>query len=114
MQLAAGELPRDQALQALGTGVYLSNLWYLNFSDRSACRITGMTRFACFWVEDGRIVAPLGVMRFDDSLYSVLGEQLEALTAERELLVDTASYGGRATQSKLLPGALVKSLRFSL
>ncbi|RBJ69411.1 TldD/PmbA family protein, partial [Pseudomonas sp. MWU12-2534b] len=64
MQLAAGELPRDQALQALGTGVYLSNLWYLNFSDRSACRITGMTRFACFWVEDGRIVAPLGVMRF--------------------------------------------------
>ncbi len=114
MQLQAGDLPRDQALQALGTGVYLSNLWYLNFSDRSACRITGMTRFACFWVEDGKIVAPLGVMRFDDSLFSLLGEQLEALTAERELLVDAGSYGGRATQSKLLPGALVKSLRFSL
>ncbi|MBM2886839.1 hypothetical protein JFK97_20870 [Chromobacterium phragmitis] len=114
MQLQAGDLPRDQALQALGTGVYLSNLWYLNFSDRSACRITGMTRFACFWVEDGKIVAPLGVMRFDDSLFSLLGEQLQALTAERELLVDAGSYGGRAKQSKLLPGALVKSLRFSL
>ncbi|NHQ83307.1 TldD/PmbA family protein [Chromobacterium vaccinii] len=114
MQLAAGDLPREEALKALGTGVYLSNLWYLNFSDRAACRITGMTRFACFWVEDGKIVAPLGVMRFDDSLYSLLGEQLEALTAERELLVDAGSYGGRATQSKLLPGALVKALRFSL
>ncbi|MEN3813154.1 metallopeptidase TldD-related protein, partial [Chromobacterium piscinae] len=114
MQLAAGDLPREEALTALGTGVYLSNLWYLNFSDRAACRITGMTRFACFWVEDGKIVAPLGVMRFDDSLYSLLGEQLEALTAERELLVDAGSYGGRATQSKLLPGALVKALRFSL
>ncbi|MCD4503836.1 metallopeptidase TldD-related protein [Chromobacterium piscinae] len=114
MQLAPGDLPREEALKALGTGVYLSNLWYLNFSDRAACRITGMTRFACFWVEDGKIVAPLGVMRFDDSLYSLLGEQLEALTAERELLVDAGSYGGRATQSKLLPGALVKALRFSL
>ncbi|MBX9349850.1 hypothetical protein K5M36_22480 [Chromobacterium vaccinii] len=114
MQLAPGDLPREEALKALGTGVYLSNLWYLNFSDRAACRITGMTRFACFWVEDGKIVAPLGVMRFDDSLYSLLGEQLEALTAECELLVDAGSYGGRATQSKLLPGALVKALRFSL
>ncbi|AUH50797.1 hypothetical protein CXB49_08260 [Chromobacterium sp. ATCC 53434] len=114
MQLAAGDLPRDEALRALGTGVYLSNLWYLNFSDRAACRITGMTRFACFWVEDGRIVAPLGVMRFDDSLLRLLGDELEALTVERELLVDAGSYGGRATQSKLLPGALVRSLRFSL
>ncbi|WP_434635019.1 metallopeptidase TldD-related protein [Chromobacterium sp. CV08] len=114
MQLAAGELPRDEVLSALGTGVYLSNLWYLNFSDRAACRITGMTRFACFWVEDGKIVAPLGVMRFDDSLFRLLGDELEALTVERELLVDAGSYGGRATQSKLLPGALVRSLRFSL
>ncbi|UTH73558.1 metallopeptidase TldD-related protein [Chromobacterium sp. IIBBL 290-4] len=114
MHLAAGSLPSADALAALGTGVYLSNLWYLNFSDRSACRVTGMTRFACFWVEDGKIVAPLGVMRFDDSLFDLLGEQLEALTAERSLLVDPHSYGGRFSFSKLMPGALVKSLRFSL
>ncbi|AXE33440.1 TldD/PmbA family protein [Chromobacterium phragmitis] len=114
MRLAAGDLLRDEALKALGTGVYLSNLWYLNFSDRSACRITGMTRFACFWVEEGKIVAPLGVMRFDDSLFSLLGEQLEALTAEREWLADPLSYESRATASKLLPGALVKAMRFSL
>lgn len=42
-----------------------TQLWYLNFSDRPGGRITGMTRFASFWVEDGRIVAPLNVMRFD-------------------------------------------------
>ncbi|WP_047258169.1 metallopeptidase TldD-related protein [Chromobacterium subtsugae] len=114
LRMEAGALPQQQALEALGTGVYLSNLWYLNFSDRAACRITGMTRFACFWVEGGKIVAPLGVMRFDDSLFDLLGGQLEALTAERELLADASSYGGRATQSKLLPGALVSSLHFSL
>ena len=26
-------------LKALGTGIYVSNLWYLNFSDRSAGRL---------------------------------------------------------------------------
>ena len=37
--------------------VYVNNVWYLNYSDRSACRMTGMTRFATFWVEHGVIQA---------------------------------------------------------
>ena len=41
-----------------------------------------MTRFATFWVEDGKIVAPVDVLRFDDTLYRMLGENLEALTPE--------------------------------
>ena len=52
----------------MGTGVYIGNLGYLNYSDRTAGRMTGMTRFATFWVEDGQVVAPLNVMRFDDTI----------------------------------------------
>ena len=37
----------------LDTGIYVNNLWYLNYSDRPAGRITGMTRFATLWVEEG-------------------------------------------------------------
>ena len=66
LDMAAGELADEEALQQLDTGVYVNTLWYLNYSDRPACRITGMTRFATFWVEHGRIVAPLSVMRFDE------------------------------------------------
>ena len=55
LDLAAGTLAGADALAALGTGIYIGNLWYLNFSDRSACRMTGMTRFASFWVENGQI-----------------------------------------------------------
>ena len=40
-------------MQSLGTGLWVSNLWYLNYSDRRACRMTGMPRFACLWVENG-------------------------------------------------------------
>lgn len=112
--MAPGDLPRAVAARALGTGLWINNLWYLNFSDRPACRITGMTRFATLWVEDGQVVAPVDVMRFDDSAYDLLGEGLEALTAERDLQLDAGTYGQRSTTSTLLPGALVKSLKLTL
>src|SRR5205814_7034674 len=76
LDMAAGSLAEGEVLQALDTGLYISNLWYLNFSDRSAGRITGMTRFATFWVEGGRIVAPVMPMRFDESIYRLLGDAL--------------------------------------
>ena len=114
LDLAAGTLPDAQALDALGTGLYIGNLWYLNFSDRSACRLTGMTRFASFWVENGRIRAPLNVMRFDDTAYRILGENLEALTRERDLVPDADTYGERSTVSMRTPGALVKDFALTL
>jgi predicted Zn-dependent protease len=112
--LSAGDLPAAEVLGRLGTGLYIGNLWYGNWSDRNACRITGMTRFGSFWVEDGELAAPLAVMRFDDSLYGLLGERLEALTRERELLLSADTYGGRSTDSALLPGALVSGIDLAL
>jgi predicted Zn-dependent protease len=114
LDLASGTLPQSEALQALGTGLYIGNLWYLNFSDRSACRLTGMTRFASFWVEDGRIRAPLNVMRFDDTAYRILGDNLEALTRERDLIPDSDTYGQRSTVSMRTPGALVREFALTL
>jgi predicted Zn-dependent protease len=114
LEMSAGILGASDVLAALDTGIYVNNLWYLNFSDRAAGRLTGMTRFATFWVERGRIVAPLNVMRFDDSIYRMLGEKLAALTRERELLLDASTYGERSTSSSLLPGALVEGVRFTL
>jgi len=114
LEMAAGRLEQADILQRLGTGLYISNLWYLNYSDMPAARMTGLTRFATFWVQDGQIVAPVSTMRFDDSVYSLLGDQLEALTAERELTLSTSTYGERQTSSSLLPGALVKRLVLTL
>lgn len=114
LSMAAGELAEADVLERLGTGLYVGNLWYLNYSDQPAARLTGLTRFACFWVEDGKIQAPISTMRFDDSVYSLLGSQLEALTRERELLLSTSTYGQRQTGSNHLPGALVKRLTLTL
>jgi predicted Zn-dependent protease len=114
LDMAAGGLSQDDVLAALGTGLYINNLWYLNFTDRNNCQLTGMTRFACFWVEDGEIVAPVNVMRFDDSVFSLLGDSLIGLTAERELILDSSTYGQRSNHSIELPGALLSSLKLTL
>jgi len=114
MELAAGPLPRGDALRALDTGVFVSNLHYLNWSDRSTCRITGMTRFATYWVEHGEIVAPLSVMRFDDSLYRMLGTELETLDNETDWILNNGTYGSRSVETSRVPGALLKELRLTL
>ena len=114
VDMDAGDVPHDDVLQQLGTGVCINQLWYLNYSDRPACRITGMTRFATFWVEDGKIKAPLNVMRFDETAYRVLGENLLGLTKERDFVPDPHTYEARSTASARLPGALVKDFAFTL
>jgi hypothetical protein len=55
LELATGELSSDDILKQLDTGLHINNLWCLNFSDHNAFHVTGMTRFACFWVEQGEI-----------------------------------------------------------
>ena len=114
LHISGGALHQNDVFAALGTGLYISNLWYCNFSDRNHCRITGMTRFACLWVEQGRPVAPVNVMRFDESLYHILGDRLEGLTQEREHILDSGSYEWRSDASARLPGALVNDFTFTL
>lgn len=114
LDLAAGMLADDEVLGALGTGVYVNNLWYTNYSDRSSGRITGMTRFATFWVQDGEIVAPLNVMRFDETVYRMFGANLVGLTAGREMMLDADTYFRRSTASVHAPGALVDDFTFTL
>ena len=114
LELDPGTLAEADVLSTLGTGLRISDLWYLNYSDRQKCRVTGMTRFATFWVEDGEIVAPLQVMRFDDSAIRLFGDGLVALGAESELGMSTSTYFRRATGSTRVPGALVDGFRFTL
>lgn len=114
MELGAGTLAEADVLAALDRGVYVGNLWYLNYSDRSNGRITGMTRFGTFWVDGGKIVAPLSVMRFDDSLFRMLGDHLVDFTREREWIVNSGTYVQRSIETSRVPGTLLSALDFTL
>lgn len=112
--LATGDLSSTDILETLGTGIYISNLWYCNFSDRPRGRITGMTRFASFWVENGKIIAPLNVMRFDDAIGALFGENLIDLDDSADNIADTSTYHARQMGGASVPGMLVKAMKFTL
>lgn len=114
LAMAGGVIPRQDVLSILGTGIFINNLWYLNYSDRNAGRITGMTRFATFWIENGEVQGPINAMRFDETPYRMLGKNLRGLTQEVELLPDSNTYGRRSTRSQRLPGALVDEFALTL
>lgn len=114
LDMTPGTLSAHDVLNSLDTGLHISNLWYCNYSDRNHCRITGMTRFACLWVENGKPVAPVEVMRFDESLYRILGDCLLGITSEREKILDSSSYEWRSDATASLPGVLVRDFTFTL
>ena len=114
LSISPGRLRASNAIEELGTGLYVGNLHYANYSDRPACRVTGLTRFATFWVEGGELVAPVNVLRFDDTLYRMLGENLVDRTDEVEVIFDSSTYERRSTMSTRLPGALLEEMRFTL
>lgn len=112
--ISAGSLAENQILSELRTGLYLSDLHYLNWSDRPGGRVTGMTRYACFWVEGGEIKGPIQNLRFDDSFYHFLGKNLVALTTERVFSPYPLNYSGRGTGGVLSPGFLANDFKFTL
>ncbi len=114
IKLETGEIKSSKILENLGTGIYLNNLWYLNFSDRNNARVTGLTRFGCFYVKDGELVGPINTMRFDETMYNIFGTKLAGLTDEQQLLMDTSTYEQRSVHSSTIPGAVVEDFRLTL
>ena len=114
LDVACGTLAERDILQAIGTGLYLSNVHYLNWSDPVSARVTGMTRYACFWVENGEIVGPINDLRWDESLYEALGEKLLALTDWADIDPACDTYYTRALGGSRVPGALIEGWTFTL
>lgn len=114
LDVAPGTLEEKDVLKELGTGLYLSNLHYLNWSDPVSARVTGMTRYACFWVENGEIVGPIQDMRWDESLYDALGSKLVALTTHTAIDPAVETYEQRSLGGSRTPGALIDGFTFTL
>jgi predicted Zn-dependent protease len=113
-EITSGTLETADILKSLDTGLYLGNLHYLNWSERKTARLTGMTRYACFWVENGELIAPIQDLRFDESLYRIFGSELESIGQESLRLPETDSYEARALGGCKVPGMLLRDFRFTL
>ena len=109
-----GALDQSDILKEIDKGLYLSNIHYLNWSDNPNGRITGLTRYACFWVENGEIVGPINTMRFDDSFYNYFGDNLLQVGNKTEFIPNTSTYGNREIGGTTCPGILADSFALTL
>ena len=111
--MQAGTLSEQDICSRVGDGLYISDLWYVNWTEKNAAHLTGMTRYACFEVKNGKLGQPIHVMRFNDSLYDMLGTNLEELTVRRDTIMEAFAFHQRAPGAHLLPGALIRQMNFS-
>jgi predicted Zn-dependent protease len=79
--MPAGTQTEDELIAQLEHGVYLQRFWYTRLVDRITGTITGVTRDACFLIENGRLTTPLNGMRFTESVLGVLAG-VEAIGAD--------------------------------
>ena len=109
-----GDIKLDERLEKLGTGIFISNIHYLNWSDNLGGRITGLTRYACYWVEDGKMIAPIKTMRFDDPFYNFFGNNLEGVGENVLSRPVIETYDGRNPGETTCPGILVNDFELTL
>ncbi len=69
-----GEATVEDMIEETERGVYITRLHYVNPIRRDKAVISGLTRDACWYIEDGEVKHPIKVMRFTDSVLRVLGE----------------------------------------
>jgi len=113
-KMQSGSLSEVDILPSIDNGLFISNIHYLNWSDNPSGRITGLTRYACFQVERGEVVAPIETMRFDDTFYRFFGSELEAVGKKVNIIPDVSTYYRRSLEVMKCPGILVNSFALTL
>jgi predicted Zn-dependent protease len=73
MVMRAGALTEAELIAGVERGVYVERFWYTRLVDRQAGLITGVSRDACFLIEDGVLGRPVDTGRFTQSVLDFLG-----------------------------------------
>jgi len=105
--MAAGDASEEELLAEVGNGLLISRLDYLRVLHPKDTLVTGTTRDATYWVEDGKIVSWHPPVRFTFRMDEVLNAIL-AVGAERERGDQTFM------ESVTAPAVLVDAGPFSL
>ena len=84
LDVKPGDVREDEVLEALGSGVYITNNWYTRFQNYLEGTFSTVPRDAAFTVKGGRLVSctPGFKIRVEGSLKSMI-RGVEALTKER-------------------------------
>jgi len=98
-----GDATVEEMIEDTKKGVYITRLHYVNPIRRDLAIISGLTRDACWYIENGEIKHPIKVMRFTDSVISVMGN-IDAMGNEATV---------RMTNFETIPAIKVAKFKFT-
>jgi PmbA protein len=102
LSVTGGDATRDELVERVGEGVYVTRLHYLGVVDPREGIITGMTRDGTFKIEGGKVTKPLVNLRFTTS-FPKLVESLVGLGSDVELVNRSDFYDERYPFGTLVP-----------
>jgi PmbA protein len=102
LEVSGGEATRDELIERVEEGIYVTRLHYLGVVDPREGIITGMTRDGTFRIEGGKVTKPLVNLRFTTS-FPRLVESLLGLGNDVELVNRSDFYDERYPFGTLVP-----------
>jgi predicted Zn-dependent protease len=105
LSVAAGTATEADLIAAVGRGLYITRVWYVNMVSPHDCAVTGTTRDGVWWIEGGELAYPVSNLRFDQSLVEALAG-VRGVGAERRTV---AGYFGGVAR---VPALALDSFRF--
>jgi hypothetical protein len=112
-EILPGDKPQRDLINQVREGLYITNLHYLNWSNKKNAMITGMTRYGCCYIDEKGIKNPIEDMRFNMSLYDIFGEWLIEFSKEMHVFSESSTYSARTLGGTKVPGVL-SSINFTL
>jgi PmbA protein len=100
--VGGGDSTRDELVERVDEGIYVTRLHYLGVVDPREGIITGMTRDGTFKIEGGKVTKPLVNLRFTTSFPSLV-ENLLGLGSDVELVNRSDFYDERYPFGTLVP-----------
>jgi PmbA protein len=102
LSVSGGSLSREDLVERVDNGIYVTRLHYLGVVDPREGIITGMTRDGTFKIEGGKVTTPLVNLRFTTS-FPKLAESLIGLGNDVELVNRSDFYDERYAFGTLVP-----------
>ena len=72
IKLSEGNVSQEEMIKSVKKGIYINEFWYCRVLDPITQVVTGLNRNGSFLIENGKIVKPIGRLRFTQSFMASL------------------------------------------
>jgi predicted Zn-dependent protease len=72
IKLLEGNVPQEEMIKSVKRGIYINEFWYCRVLDPITQVVTGLNRNGSFLIENGKIIKPVGRLRFTQSFMASL------------------------------------------